>query len=49
MKILNGVVRRMFAYPAWIVAVILLEIGGLLIRFSAWCIDFELSKEPYGA
>lgn len=45
---LNFIVRRIFAYPAWIIAMLLLEIASLLIRFSAWSIDVKLPNEPYG-
>jgi hypothetical protein len=44
-KYCNWVLRRIFAYPLVAVGVVIVEIGGLLIRIGAWCVDMQFAAK----
>jgi hypothetical protein len=41
MQFLNGIVRRIFAWPLILIGSILVDIGGCLIKAGAWAVDID--------
>lgn len=39
LQLCNGVVRRIIVWPLTLIGIFFTELGGLLLRFSAWALD----------
>lgn len=42
MRVLNSIVRRLFAYPALLIGLLLRIAGNLFIDFALWTLDIKI-------